>query len=559
MKYAREPLTRGTKLNPTNNLLVATTIAADVVSVAVDANQENLDLSPFRLSVHWPAVSSALYAQAESASGPLSALCMPFNVIEPQDTFSATGIVPSLTRVILDEVSFSFDQRAEGVAIGGVGAEGTLLPNEVDRLQIRVAIVAKTCSAFDLNAGLDPEREVWSGTIDPIALAGEGFRFNPGVWSDIRTQMDPSQTFALIVECVGMYDAVTPIMLPSVTVSMRFLRNMRSRMTNAVPDTVQNLPTLQSNTPVSDFDFGISVPIPTGTALADGLNGFNTLLSAFDQRLQGQLLGGNNRDGYLPKYEHLINTEGYYVICVPMWTNVGPKGYVLANDCLNLPYANAAGPNALVTDQRVIPLEEPLVIHHVLLGLNSCAPLGLTSGRVASGATLNHTVGVALYSGPGGDSAEFAQVAYTNFTPATKALTQFDRWRYKWSQLMTLDPAFNNPNFDMLVCPLVGAGGVSFNDMFTGAAIAQGKPVYAGRNPWGLRTRSNLNGVAAATAGAEQSLVVRWSINDINGLGGPALGGGQPFDNDVLVGFGGHYVYLLCTTGSTSTRFDRSE
>jgi hypothetical protein len=382
VKYDREPLTRGTKLNPTNNLLVATTIAADVVSVAVDANQENLDLSPFRLSVHWPAVSSALYAQAESASGPLSALCMPFNVIEPQDTFSATGIVPSLTRVILDEVSFSFDQRAEGVAIGGVGAEGTLLPNEVDRLQIRVAIVAKTCSAFDLNAGLDPEREVWSGTIDPIALAGDGFRFNPGVWSDIRTQMDPSQTFALIVECVGMYDAVTPIMLPSVTVSMRFLRNMRSRMTNAVPDTVQNLPTLQSNTPVSDFDFGISVPIPTGTALADGLNGFNTLLSAFDQRLQGQLLGGNNRDGYLPKYEHLINTEGYYVICVPMWTNVGSKGYVLANDCLNLPYANAAGPNALVTDQRVIPLEEPLIIHHVLLGLNSCAPLGLTSGRV---------------------------------------------------------------------------------------------------------------------------------------------------------------------------------
>lgn len=563
-KYSRQPLTRGTKHNPPVGWLPAASIAADVASTAVDENNSDLPLAPFRVTLHVPAVLNTLCPSAQDPENPVTAVCVPFMLPEPQDTFSASGVLQPGTALVLDEVSLSFDQRAEASAIegtGGGGAAGDLAPTKLDNLSLRVALIAKSAGTFNLNAQLDPEREIWSSPLTAVQLGGEDFRANPALWSKIEQQVDPKQTIALVVECPGLYDATTPIMLPSLTVSLRFKRNLRVRINNAVSNTVQNMPSLQAGVPTADSGFGIAVPLATVEALADGVGGLHTALEAFDAKLHQGLKGGVNREGYLPDVEHLSLTDGYHVIAVPMFTNVGPTGFVLADDAANLPYANGTGPDDKTVDQRIIPLEHPLVLHHVLVAMNWCAPnaSAANAGIIPSAASLHYKVGVGLYGGPQSDSVEFQQLAYMDVTPATWAANEIDRWRYKWTQFMTRDASYNNPNFDLLACPLVGTGGAAFNDMFTSTPIAQGKPIWMGRSTWGLRTRSNINAGTPATAGAERSIVVRMSIEDAGGLFGPAGGGAQTNDADVLVGFGGHWVYLLCTTGLTSARYDRSK
>ncbi len=558
-KYERQPLARGIKFNPPTQWAPAQTIAADAASTAVDDNSADLPLAPFRVSLHIPAIPNSLEPADDSAEFPTRALCVPFMLIEPQDTFNPNGSAPTNTRVILDEVSFGWDQRAEPAAIEGTPNEGDLQPTLTDRLTMRIALVAKPCRAFDEAAPMEPQREIWSGTIDGSNFAGTGFRPNPALWTDINAQVSPTDTLAWVLTCPGLYDAGTTLMLPSVTVSMRFLRNLRGRL----PSTdLQNAPTLTGNTATNDFSFGISVPLQTDEALADGVGGISTELEKFDELAQAKLKGGANRDGYLPNVEHLAEVESYFLIAVPMWTNLGPKGFATAADAANFPYKAAevvfpVPPNPdHVTDQRIIPLEQPVVIHHVLLAANYCAPDAnpALSGLVPSGATFVNEVGVALYNGPDGDSVEFQQVAHSSFTVAGKLTNQIDQWRFGWNQLMT-GPLFGDaPNFELFVCPLVGAGGVSFNDMWTGAAIAQGQPVYTGRLPWGLRARTDINGAPGTNLGAEQSLVVRWSLQDSLGL--LAAAGDT---KDVLAGLGGHWVLIIGTTPLTSTRFDRSE
>lgn len=560
-KYSRQPLTRGTKHNPPVGWLPAATIAADVAAVRVDDSNDSLPLAPFRVTLHFPSVIDKISPFAQDSENPVAAVCAPFLLAEPQQSFSPDGDLPEGVVMVLDEVSLSFDQRAEASAIEGTGGAGDLAPTQIDRLNLRVSVVAKACSAFDDNAGVDPDQEIWSSPLFAKQLGGVDFRTNPALWRDIQQQVDPRKTLAVIVEVPDLYDATTPLMLPSMTVSLRFLRTTFSRINNSTTGTVQNMPTLQDGVPVPDSGFGISVPLSSVTALADGAGGIHTMLEAFDLKLHEGLKGGVNREGYLPNVEHLDFTDGYHVIAVPMFTNVGPTGFVLSANAPNLPYATGIATPDKTVDQRIIPIEQPLVLHHVLVALNWCAPnaTAINAGLIPTAATLHHKVGVALYGGPSSDSVEFQQVAYVDVTPVTKATYQIDRWRYKWTQFMTRAPAYDKQNFDLLVCPLTGTGGAAFEDMFTSVSIAQGKPIWMGRSTWGLRTRSNINGVAPATAGCEQSIVVRMSIEDAGGLYGPAGGGNQTTDADVLVGFGGHWVYLLCTTGLTSGRFDRSK
>ena len=83
--------------------------------------------------------------------------------------------------------------------------------------------------------------------------------------------------------------------------------------------------------------------------------------------------------------------------------------------------------------------------------------------------------------------------------------------------------------FEPINVPLVGSGGTGYK--------AAGTPVYAGRTQ---TVRTDIGGSAPETGGLEQFIEVRWLMKD---TGSTALSGAT---NDVYVGAGGHWVYLIC-------------
>lgn len=471
-----------------------------------------------RLTFSWPLISRRTVVAPRVVTS--------FVLPAPQEIFRADQIAyPQDPVYILDTVSFSFDSRDEAAAIddnAGADLNFAKASQVKFKLQIHEKPISESVTAS-------------TNTVVAIEYPNLGFnndqlRTSPQVREQLGVQFSPYRTYILDLDCSG-YMGADALIAPSVLVALTFRSELRLRDSGSAA--IQNIPESPDLPAAARYGAPLVAPqtvltpaanavIVADTSLTD--DGVQGALKKIDASVRGGLIGGYTEKSRRHGNETLLNDAAYEIIAVPMWGNgwFVKQGEATSNYAL-LPYVGAAF-NQPVADRRIIPLHFPMTIHHVL------SFLSYSGGTSPTSATHHYGIGVGMGTGVRADSQGYRQVAYATWGSGTgNTISDYRIDSYSNTPLGGLG--------DLLSIPLVGAGGVGFK--------AQGKPMFVGKTNNSDVTRS----AAAASVGGgptgipsidgkEQWLEVRMSFQDSGGIDNMPAG-------ETLVGYGGHWVYII--------------
>ena len=602
-KITRKKLARGAKLVTEHVFTPASAAQTQMTTANIEAEQLTSQYAPFRVNLSLPRLSGA----TNRVAGPTGGMCfhgIPFVLPPLQEDMAYTtdprsgARVPTLNDtapdIILDEVSFSFDQRLEPAAIVSNWSTGATAapwsataPNNAakvsydmqSRLKIELMILEKQLKWLEgTPMGFEPGRMVWSGTIDPIVTGDSFFRLNPWVASEINQVIDPYKSYTFVISAPELFSGTNTtegVELVSVEVSMRFLARLTSRDKG---DTIQNIPHRhlgeqnKNLTHAAAGTTGAGVNSSTSRALIGATPaagdaivandagattlGTQTVLAVIDEFSRRKLHGGYKMDADVPMLEEIKDSAAYTVLSVPLFNN-GTWGGRVSDDWLNEPYI-VSGTDSII-DRRYIPIESPMTVHHVIFSYSWMPFLWwdganrVTSNTLprlpASGlppASFTCEVGVGIGTGVRGDDYNYTQVAFKSMSNPVGAAWQtaaIDRIQVGQQHTAsvvgtgvgttTTYPA----NLELHAADLVGAAGIGFNGV-------QGKPVFVGRGTSATASRTVVGGGAGATAGQEQWIEVRGRIGDSAGTN---IATGYTAESMIL-GSGGIWVYIIGKT-----------
>lgn len=530
MKLTRKGLSRGVKLTRQHVFQPMTDVATALANLSLDTQNMETPWAPVRLTISFPVLDSRLFGLAAFNNGVQT--IMPFMLPPLQEFFSQQGLTGPLTpQIVLDELGISFDQRGEPAVIPSIESvdpnpgshdpvpqrAGGLNYQYPDAYDVTVTLLEKTPTYFQGGSQNDylPEREVVNFHLPADAFAGRTLRLNPFVQSGLGKTINPYKTYIL-----GLY---TPNLHPkpgtdffsnlvSVNLTLRF-RHRLVRRDHGVE--TQNIPASHLGEATAQT---VTVNTPTSNSLirADGTAGINDNLKKFDDLVANGFRAGYGRDSDVPVKESLREDAGYFIMGVPMWNAFGTEYYVRAGTAGQLPYVGTGVFTDPTCDRRIIPIDFPFAIHNVMVVANYVRPktsLPTTEGYVPTSATFTNKVGVGIGTGLRGDKFDYQQVAYGEWTPASKAAILIDRIKFSQDSLLNHD-AYDQ---ELLNLPILSKG-------TTGAGFyPQGKPFFVGRSNNKTYVRSSCgNGSGGAqvpfTNGQEQWLEVRWSMEDSAGL-----------------------------------------
>ena len=532
-------LTRGIKLLLEHFYTPLNSVRTQLLS-GLTSSELKTNYSTFRLNFYIPYVNQGAKAADDDR---YSSITAPFILPPPQDKFNSNNA--DIDDYELIEMSIGFDTRSEPANLNGVpsdaahGAEG-LIRTSGEPFGFTVHITEKFRDPSITFLGKPFKNEVYKIEIPSITLSDTFRRANPHVQSDLSIPLKhdrvylmefvPSKTGASATSGVGMF---------SLHVSLKLKHKLMDR------DLVgtQNMPT--HNGVINSPTITITTPASNSVVTSSGATGVQTNYQAIDGLVADGLKGGYLKSGEREDDEVIKSSAGYDVIAVPLFGGYsagssGPYGGAIPNmkDCTytaaNLPHSAAGAGNLRTMDRAIIPLHYPITIHHVLLAQSFASPnpqLGSARPLSATQPNLTNEVGVGLLTGIRSDNFTVSQVAHASWTPATVGTYLIDRSNLRFA------PASPSTNFigyawDMLACPLVGAGGAGY--------VTQGKPVFAATGTTPTETRSALDTGPAGTLGAEQALDIRWKISDA--VTDPATVANNP----VILGWPCNWVYIVC-------------
>jgi hypothetical protein len=613
-KITRAKLARGAKLLVDHIFTPLTAAQNELTARRINADQVQADYAPFRVNLSIPRLSAASNRtrgySGHDAKSPFHGI--PFMLPPLQEHLSFTTDTrgakvfapsPSAPEIVLDEVSFSFDQRLEPAAIvsnwdGGAGTpdssdRGKLSYERASRLNIGLTIMEKKPTWFEgaASTNLLPGRVVWSGQINSNMLTDGTLRLNPWVSSGINEVIDPLSTYIfsiyapdLSTETEGsgaLADFEDDTALVSIEISMRFLAKLMPRDAGA---TIQNIPyrhlgnANQNLTHAAAATTGAGVNSSTARPLitsspsagdeivANDATGVQTSMAVIDEITRRKLQGGYKFDSDVPMLEELAETAGYSVIAVPLFNNLSVGG-LTSEGFDQMPYVDAAGggTDTYVIDRRYIPIEAPMTIHHVLFTY-SWMPFTTWTGareRVDTlpakklvgdpDPTLNFEVGVGIGTGMRTERFDYQPVAHRQIVNPLVSGSWYgatiDRIQHGLpNSLPQKAPAHSiagrHWNLELHAMDLVGSGSPGMNGM-----TAQGKPIFVGRSTNATASRTNIANAggtpgASAVAGQEQWIEVRGRLGD----SGTSVIPTQYAAKSMLLGSGGIWVYIIGKT-----------
>lgn len=391
------------------------------------------------------------------------------------------------------------------------------------------------------------ENELYSLDVPQIALTNAYERLNPLSQSGLSIAVRPDRTYMLRIftESGGVGTSGWAGQMFSLNISLKFSTELVGR----------DLSTAAQNATIKigQTSHPLTTPVPAkNTPIeADSASGVNTAFKAVDAIVDAGLVGGITRAGDLqgPR-ENLRNDACYDVISVPLFPGWGSvrggtvTDHLACQEPADLPFSASGAGNFVTMDRVIIPLQHPVSIHHVLLGVNYKAPprgagadiFNQSSTRPSNtlNPTLTHEVGVGLLTGIRADTLATQQVASVSWTPSTRNNYLIDDIDYVVHGSETF-----GYSYDIMNCPLVGYGTSSGNGK---GYFNQGKPVYAiaGHQQSTLFNRTTIAGAAPLTGGAEQALDIRWKISD------PVSDPATWANNATIIGYRGFWVYLIC-------------
>ena len=455
-----------------------------------------------------------------------------FTLPPPQEMFRANGVnQPQDISYVLDSVALSFDQRAEAAAIN---EDGSLNFTDKDKVSFTVNRYSKTPNVFQSTSTSYPDNQLMSVAFDSLKFTNQDFVENPSMKSGLGLSLDPYQVLMLEVDLSSFQDASQDLIIDSLVVSLDFYAPLMQRDKATVSDfEVQNIPSshkgARSIASITTTPPAAGAVITADTSPAgDGVEvAMKKIDEVFHKRLRGGY-GQKSRDIYK---SNILNDAGYEVIAVPMWGNGWYcRGAVPAgDDSPFLPLVGADPYSAATCDRRIVPLQFPMVIHHVF----ACANVGAVP---PTSATLTNQIGVGLGCGIRSDLFESRQVAFASWTVATQPQFLIDK-----SQVRT-------EHMQLYNIPLVYTGantGTGYNPTVASALSNTGTPVFAGQALSTEKARTALASSVGAVLpfaplmqGQDQYLEIRWEIRDSGGIKNmPA--------NEGVIGFAGHWVYIV--------------
>ena len=320
-KITKRQLSRGVKL--TSDLAQEPTRAVEFEIESKNVEAENLvaDSSVFRVNFNIPQINScSAYAQKlrmqsfpagnqfPESHNIISCVAIPFTLPPPQEhiQFNRTNANPLLYAAtdktdentpfyVLDELSFSFDQRAEGMgvidyfsslpAVAGFDTTGVstldpatdkkLVLDGADNYKIKISIIEKTQNWFNYPHGSHPsswwhvreeelaiQNEIVSVEVPAIAFKSKNLRLNPFAVDQLNKQLKPWKTYVVIIQapdlCGGDKETFIPTIpteiytIPELFGLMSFNLSLKLRckllekdtsVASGITSAVQNIPT----------------------------------------------------------------------------------------------------------------------------------------------------------------------------------------------------------------------------------------------------------------------------------------------------------------------------
>ena len=464
------------------------------VDISVDQRQDSYGV--FRLNFNIPWIGSKYFHDNRAVnSGPESdsydaPYYIPFCLPPTQEFFDigASGAIPTLKEgapvPVLQELSFSFDQGDEPGATAGHWAgredynynspaaagppewvaspyQGRITYNRHDAYDTTITLYEKDQTYFsDVDSiadALRPKAEVFSVSFKGTTFTARQSRTNPVVVPDISRQLSPFKTYVLAVYCPNLHDVTgnDHCVMNNIWLSLRFRSRLVARDEVVAADVeLQNVPVLHKG--------GHTGPlIPTSTpalaenlVIADGQDsganevGISTNLQAVDEMFSAKLRGGYQDFSQAYPSDMLEEDASYEVIAVNLGAGFPLNRMSAIRDYRMAPYVSDFSFNPApvnnptfaaeypYVDRRIIPIDNSLVIHHVIAAMNWSSdklvdPFSPAAGAVTYSEAKYPVIGAGVPSKLGGveyglglgmmqglqaDNFSYQQIAYAKFT-----------------------------------------------------------------------------------------------------------------------------------------------
>jgi len=607
-KVTRKRLARGTKLYTEQVHELLDDIVTEWNAGTIEREQLQADWAPWSVSYNIPFIDSLWQQNGDdrmlAASHPTYTnghvpYCFPLAIPPTQDYFDQTGSLANDTPIILlDEVTFSFDQRDEAAALTdsylGSDAQPPVADHEqcgllhyglVDRYEVKISIMGRRPTYIRADAAADKylyhtdpeawglEYEVWSTTIPSTAYSTRRIRQNPFSYRGIRKALNPYHTYVVVVSCPGLFDGAAQddriaMVNPTITLKGRtplIGHDVNVAASSVAPD-VQNMPPHYGVVPTGFSPLAITTPAGDSSILADGAGGISTEYEKVDRVLRGGAHGGYTNFSDVPGWDYQIADDAAWgIIAVPMFQNK-EMGEINFNTVRRSGGASTGPPYThTIYDRYRLKVPYAMVVHHVIACVNyqttqSSATYIRSNNAVPD---VTHTVNVAVSSGLRADDLNHQDMAYAQWAVDLNASgTRHDELlidRIAAPGTIKTDPPGSGGYGAWMAWELISVPLVKDTDTSIGTGYdqaKQGKPFFVGpalrARDGDLRTNVGIAnaagsggaGVQPATNGSDQYLTFRWSIAPtVNWTTVDTNAGGT---NDcVFMGYQGAWILLI--------------
>jgi len=585
-KVTRTKLARGTKLTPDHTHSLLTDAAAQMNAATVDVQQLQAPNSSFRINWYFPNLSTDFPFGNHTLGGLArnQKFCIPFTLPPTQDYFDADAGGENLVRdqpsLVLEEVSFSFDQRGEGAAIvGHHNANGTVNVDagkldfeEIRAYDMDISLVEKDQLFFNSSqSDYTPSKVVFNAPIASLSFAGNDLRFNPFTVTEINASISPFKTYAFVLSAPSLDVDSTlapaktrPHSIVSAHISLKVRSVLLPRDVYAASSPIQNMPSKDTNLLVrSPTAIGqtvaITAPAAGSNIVADSTaDGVTRNIEHITSEFRHRLSGGVDKFCETTARQMLKNDAGYEVVAIPLLNNRAMGGVCSA-------YAGSEpwGATSAVWDRSVVPLNYPMVIHSVIIAWNwqrffttatpaPATPVALRVPGAASGAgnTFVAEFGLGIGEGIQSDSFNYQQIASHTMTEPWVSATGLPA--ATWDSRIIDRINCNGPDGNGANRASAGVNDpqnweweLHQMDIINAAApylgsgyYTNGRPFFAGKSWAPTQGRNNVStGALSAVAGREQFLEARVKIT----YGGGAF----PNNDEVISGYQGHWIYVI--------------
>lgn len=609
-KITRKKLARGTKLFTQQTHTALQSEATKLSAATVEREEFEAQYGTFRINLNIPFLNSSFVAlgyslgDATDPGYPRRPFAVPFALTPFQEFTDVTAptlrvvdgtftLLPDAPRYYLDEISFSFDQRGEpavvcdrwnNAASGVIGTDGGKLfygtqdPSK-NAYDLRLSIVEKPQVFFDKDEKIasatgSPDtqlgREIWSFDLTGTKFTKKSYRLNPVLIEDINVVLEAYRTYVFLIEADGLAQDHTSaggnkmsFAMPNIMASLRFRTELQPHdvSTGAFPasSSIQNIPEHQGA--VNTSTVTVTTPAAGAAVPAEGVTGLSFNMATLDDVFRERISGGYTENCEMQAIQRFADDSCYEVIAVPLMQNRRMQVIQSGDEVLDEPYINAGGAfgSQVLADRRIIPLTDPLVIHHVILGWNwqICAQNNQGTGAIngyyiptSAGFTVD--VGVGMGTGLRSDEYDYRQLAshqmvapdYVNNAGTAWYSNVIDRISTVEKSEVVMHPRVligttDTPWWDLELhqVSLVGSGGTGY--------YAQGKPIFVGKGRDNTSTRSALN-ASTTWDGDENFLEVRMTIKDTAADLETEPTGGMAAGQFIYSGYQGHFIYLIC-------------